>query len=179
MLLFPKRGKVLAKYTSIEILFRSMLRSLLIRCRSRGVRPPHIPNPSCLIPHSAHSILWSHPLQMVRTIGLKLSPFSKKKSSGSTSAHRGASNLAGSRIRHAQMVWHLSLAPLGAAHIHPFQGPLADVPLRKVIVPCLQLGDCPSTTAGVSLDADSPTGDVGFGVKLRRYPPVCGALPKV
>jgi hypothetical protein len=167
LLLFPKREIVLAKYTSVEIVSKGMLFCFLIRCLSRGVKPPHIPNVSCLIPHSAHSILWSHPAHMARTFGPRLSPFSKKKSSGSTSAHRGASYRAGSRIRHAQIVWHLSLAPFGAAHIHPLQGPFAEVPERKVIVPCLQLGDCPSTTV-VSAGADSPTGDVGFGVKLRR-----------
>jgi len=43
---------------------------------------------------------------------------------------------------------HLSAAPFGAAHIHALQGPRAEVPVRYVILPWLQVGAWPSTTCG-------------------------------
>lgn len=42
-----------------------------------------------------------------------------------------------------QIVSHFGATPLGAAHIQPCQGPLADVPERNCIAPCEQFGFSP------------------------------------
>ena len=56
LLLFPKRGKVSARPTSSIL----MLRWRRIFLRLKLDKPPHTPNRSCFIPHSAHSTTWSH-----------------------------------------------------------------------------------------------------------------------
>ncbi len=59
---------------------------------------------------------------------------------------------------------HFSVAPFGALHNQPFQGPFALVPVLYVIGPCEQVGALPSSTTGAAV-AGADT--CGLGAKLR------------
>ena len=123
-----------------------MFLCLRIALRSFSDRPPHTPYLSFCMPHSAHSCWWGHNLQTFFSclITDNESPTSGKKRSTEISAQEGFSKVRGPRICYLiQTVSHLSVAPLGAAHIQPFQGPLVPCPDLKLIDPCLQSGASP------------------------------------
>ena len=123
-----------------------MFLCLRITLRSVSDKPPHTPYLSFCMPHSAHSCWWGHNLQtfLICLIVDKSSPLSGKNISIDISAQEGFSNSRGPRTCYLiQTVSHLSVAPLGAAHIQPFQGPLVPCPDLKLIDPCSQSGASP------------------------------------